>query len=478
MDTKTYVLLFAIIVNFLACTDDAITENKTELKFISEEYAPFNYSNNGVSSGLSADLLQNICQQLDIKCNIEFSLWDDAYNTALNNENAVLFSTALNSQRRDLFKWAGPIASLDWSFYASSNSSLVLTDLDAAKTVNKIGVITEYAMEEYLLDEGFTNLSYCEDLSDAFSKLLNGEIDLFASDIYTTKDALEKLGESEYAVKSLLTIKTDLLYFAFNKAVSDDVVEQFQSAIKTCKDNGVLRRLSQQYLHTAEYPGKLQLYTESYKPLTYSDKYGEITGYGTDIVKEIMQRNAVYEPIKLSTWTNGYQLALNNPDFCLFTMDRTELRENLFQWVGPIGTNATYFYTKAGSGISINSLDDARALTAVGVINSWFSGQYLSKQEFPNLVYESDPAVMVQRLMDGEVDAFVCTDVTFPEIVAASGFSYNQTTPEFKLMASDFYIAFSNYTPASTVVQWQNALDQMKSDGTYNAILSRWFPNK
>jgi len=475
MNLKQGLLLLAIIVTFFSC-DDVINEEQTELKFITEEYAPFNYSEDEIASGFSTDLLQEICAEMDLDFNIEFSSWEEAYNTALTTDNAVLFSTALNSQRRDLFKWAGPIASLDWNFYAASGSSLELSDVDDAKDVGNIGVIADYAMEEYLVEEGFTNLSYCTDLNDAFTKLLNGEINLFASDIFTTTKTLELMGESEYAVKNLLTIKTELLYFAFNKAISDDVISEFQSVIDACKDNGTLRNLSEEYLNTSEYPGKLQLYTESYEPLTYANSYGEITGYGTDIVKEIMQRNDIYESIKLSSWDNGYQLALNNPNFCLFTMDRTELREDLFQWVGPIGTNTTYFYTKAGSGITISSLDEAKALNAVGTINSWFSGQYLSELGFTNLVYESDPADMVQRLMNGEVDAFVCTDVTFPDILSSCGYSYSQTSPEFELMASDFYVAFSNNTSASTVELWQNTLDDMKDDGTYSTILSKWFP--
>ncbi|MEI7907789.1 MAG: hypothetical protein WCI84_10590 [Bacteroidota bacterium] len=45
----------------------------------------------------------------------------------------MFFSTILNSTRKDLFKWAGPIASIDWEFYAASPSSATLTSLDQAR---------------------------------------------------------------------------------------------------------------------------------------------------------------------------------------------------------------------------------------------------------------------------------------------------------------------------------------------------------
>lgn len=468
--------LFSIF--FTSCNIDDHETKQTPLVFISEEYKPFNYTENSSPAGVATDLLNVICKLLNLKFEIEFKDWNQGYNETLNTDNTVLFSTVLNSTRKDLFKWAGPYASIDWNFYTASGSSVRISDMDDAKTLARIGVISNYAIEEYLVEQGFTNLVYCTDLDDAMTKLLANEIDAFPSDRYTTKATLEKLGHSTFSVTSQLTIKTELIYFAFNKNTSDEVIADFQNAIDQCKANGLLKQLSQKYLNTSEYPDVMQIYTESYPPLTYMTSYGEITGFGTDVVKEIMARNNLYVPIKMSSWSNGYQLALINPNFCLFTMDKTDIRKDLFQWVGPIGTNTTWFYTKAGSGISISSLADAKALGKIGTVSSWFSTQYLQQQGFTNLVYESDPAVMTEKLMTGQVDAFVCTDITFPDILRDLGYEYSTVTPAFSLMASDFYIALSTNTPASLVNTWQSTLDEMKSDGTYSAISGKWFPNK
>jgi polar amino acid transport system substrate-binding protein len=79
-------------------------------------------------------------------------------------------------------------------------------------------------------------------------------------------------------------------------------------------------------------------------------------------------------------------------------MDRTEIREDLFQWVGPVGTNTTWIYTKNGSGITLNTLNDAKKLNKIGVVNSWFSTQFLEKEGFSNLVYESTPEVLAEGI--------------------------------------------------------------------------------
>jgi ABC-type amino acid transport substrate-binding protein len=172
-------LFISVLLLVTSCKKEDEKWNKTQLKFISEEYKPFNFSDNSNASGLAPDLLKYVCSQLNMGCKIEFMPWTDGCNEVLNTDNTVLFTTVLNSVRKDKFKWAGPFASLDWNFYAAKRNSNSLSSLDDAKTVGKIGVIAKYATEEFLVQEGFTNLVYCNDVPDAFTKLLNGEIDLF-----------------------------------------------------------------------------------------------------------------------------------------------------------------------------------------------------------------------------------------------------------------------------------------------------------
>jgi len=463
-----------LILLFSQCQKETNENYSYEFKFLTENYKPLNYVENSTITGLAPDLLKEICKKLNIPFDVSVLPWDEAYDLAKKNDNAVLFSTILNYDRKDLFKWAGPIASLDWFFYAASQSQISINSLDDAKYISKIGVLKDYSIEQYLIQKGFTNLVYCTDNIDAFDKLLKGEIDLFPSDIITAEAALKALNKSIYNVASKSIIRTDLVYFAFNKKVPDDVVADFQQEIDLLKANGTLKTLYEKYLNSSDAPGTLQIYTEQYPPISFRDNKGEITGFGSDIVYEIMKRNHLFFDIKLSSWENGYDLALNNPNLCLFTMDRTELRDNLFQWIGPIGTNTTWIYTKVGSGITISSIEDARELSKIGTVSSWFSDQYLRDQGFKNLVSDSDPNIMTRKLLDGTIDAFVCSSVTFPYILKELGHNYNEVVPSLSIISSDYYIVFSKNTPATIIDQWQTTLQSMKLDGTYDAIYQKW----
>lgn len=473
--------LFLILVVFIISCEKSESDDMGypyDLVFFTESYAPFNFEENGSITGFAPELLDEISKDLNFKPEITLLPWSEAVSMLDDTPNGILFSMVLNSERKDRYNWAGPFASLEYHFYAASNNPIDIFSLEDAKNADAIGVVEGYSITLFLESEGFSNLVYVESQQDGFDRLLDGEIDLFPSDRLSAQASLHASGHLYYNVKNIFPIKTELLYFAFNKEVPDEVVSDFQTSINKLKQNGFITQLSQKYLNTSDVPGVLQIYTENYPPLTYMNNFGEITGFGTDIVREIMQRNNIYEPIKLTTWSNAYNMALHNPNFCLFTMDRTEIRDTLFQWVGPIGTNDTHFYVKADSDISIHSIEDAMALDAIGTVSSWFSDQYLRDLGFTNLVSNGDPGMIVEWLMSGEVDAFVCSAITISDILQANDYAFEDVREEpFILISSDFYISFSKNTPVSTVDLWQETFEAMQADGTYDAIYERWLAN-
>jgi len=220
----------------------------------------------------------------------------------------------------------------------------------------------------------------------------------------------------------------------------------------------------------------LVLLTEEYPPVTFM-KDGKVSGFVTDIVREMISRQGIKDNIRLMPWDEAYNKALNTPNVVLFSAERTQKRENLFQWVGPVGKNSAIFYIKKGSGIKVNNLEDARRLASIATTTNWFTEQYLKNKGFTNLISSPLPATNVKQLIDGTVQASVFTDITIPEIVKNSGFSMNDLEPAFILSNTYFYIAMSLGTPVEVVKKWQSILDDMKKDGTFEKIYRSYIPN-
>jgi polar amino acid transport system substrate-binding protein len=180
---------------------------------------------------------------------------------------------------------------------------------------------------------------------------------------------------------------------------------------------------------------------------------------------------------RLTNWKNAYNLTLVHPNVLLFSTERTPERENLFQWVGPVGKNSAIFYAKKGSGIRISCLEDARKVAAIAKTTNWFTEQYLKSKGFTNLVSSPLPETSVKQLMNGEVQISVFTDITISEIVKNAGYSMDGLEPVFTMSNTYFYIAISLGTPPEIVQKWQSVLDDLKSDGTFEKIYRNYIPS-
>ena len=220
---------------------------------------------------------------------------------------------------------------------------------------------------------------------------------------------------------------------------------------------------------------ELTMLTEEYPPVTFM-KDGKVTGFVTDIVREIITRQGIPDRIRLTSWDEAYNVALNNPNVVLFSAERTEKREKLFQWVGPVGKNSAIFYAKKSSGIKINSLEEARKFSAIATTTNWFTEQYLRSKGFTNLVSSPLATTNVKQLMEGSVQISVFTDITVPEIVKNAGYNMDDLEPVFLVSNTFFYIAMSLGTPVEIVKKWQSVLDGIKTDGTFEKIYRGYIP--
>jgi polar amino acid transport system substrate-binding protein len=221
----------------------------------------------------------------------------------------------------------------------------------------------------------------------------------------------------------------------------------------------------------------LILLTEEYPPITYMGSDGKVTGIATDTVTEIMKRLNVNYEIKLLKWDDAYSQALSSPNVVLFSTERTEKRENLFNWVGPLGNNKIYFYANKNSGLEINSLDDAKKVAKIATCSSWFTEQYLKDQGFTNLESYTDPKDDITKLVGGNVDLSVFTDMTVGNLVKDAGYSASDIKPLYQLMETQFYIAISKGTSQDIVNKWQNAFEDIKEDGTLAKIYQKYVPD-
>lgn len=446
-----------------------------KLKIYTDSFEPLNYIDKGKLTGLAAEVVQELVKRTKTKADIKIAAWEEGYKAVMNQPNTALFSMAMTPERKEMFQWVGPIAVQDTNFYAKKGVNTGIVQLEDAKKATKIVVVKDYASEEQLKKAGFTNLETVITEDAAIKKLLSGEAELFPSGNITMPSLLRNNGATMNDVEKVMNLSTNMGYIAFSKGTSAKLVALWQKKLDEMKTDGTFRKIYAKWLPAEAPPEIIQMVTEEYPPVTFM-KDGKVTGFVTGIVREISRRERIPDNIRLTSWDEAYNLALINPNVVLFSCERTEKREKLFQWVGPVGKNSSIFYAKKDSGIKMDSLEDARKVAAIGTVTSWFNEQDLKNRGFTNLVSSQVPADSVKKLMNGEVKLCVLTDITAGDIVKSAGYSMDDIEPIATLSSSYFYIALSLGTPKETIDKFKSALAGIKADGTFEKIYRSYVP--
>ena len=142
----------------------------------------------------------------------------------------------------------------------------------------------------------------------------------------------------------------------------------------------------------------------------------------------------------------------------------------MFKWVGPLYHQTWGFYARRDSAITINSLDQAKSVARIGTYYKDAKEQYLLANNFRNLVSTNKNLSNIRHLMDGTIDLWVSSDFNMPYLAQQAGVDPDRLKLVFPFKRVQNYIAFSNKSPDALVALWQQTLDELKDDGSYDRL--------
>ncbi len=227
---------------------------------------------------------------------------------------------------------------------------------------------------------------------------------------------------------------------------------------------------------------EIAVYTCQVPPLNFTEhgdtrdaKSDEITGFATDIVREILKRTNQKTTIRLFPWARAYKYVQEERNVFLFSMARTSDRENMFKWVGPIARKKTILFAKKGSALNITSLDDAKRVNSIGVMREDSKEQYLKKNGFTNIDSTTTWEQSLKKLLTDRNILWINTDLDAPAIAKEAGLDINAIIPAYTMQHEyGMYIGVSKTTSDELVRQWQHALDEIRHDGTFQRLVEQW----
>jgi len=462
----------------------SIPATAQELTIITEEYPPVNFRDEGIVTGSSAEVVREILRRLNLPDNISILPWVRGYYLLKSKPNVVLFSTTRTKERESLFHWVGPLCTARNGFYKRKGSAIRINSLEDAKRVGSIATYKEDFREQMLKTLGFTNLDSSKSATSNLKKLMSGRVDLWITDSLGMPSIAERAGVDPTDLELMFTINEVSDFIAISKRTSKEIVKMWQATLQAMKDDGTFYRISKKWLPESCIPNlpsaisdesiqsvPLKIYTEDSPPANYL-KNGKPAGMSVEIVREILKRLGKKVNIEIVPWARGYSIALTRPNVALFSTTRLPQREKLFKWVGPLYTQMWGFYAKKGSGLQIDSLEEAKKVTSIGTYLNDAKEQFLKKRGFANLITTNKNISNIKHLMKGDIDLWVSSDLNMPYLAGQAGVSPEQLEVVYAFRSVENYIAFSNKTPDAVVAAWQKTLDEIKRDGTYSRLIS------
>ena len=219
----------------------------------------------------------------------------------------------------------------------------------------------------------------------------------------------------------------------------------------------------------------LTLLTEENPPLNYTEN-NQITGMGTDVVREISRRAHVPIKIEVMVWADAYKRVQIDKETCLYSTARLPNRELVFKWVGPIAVNKWGLFAKSGFSQPIKTLADVRPYRIGGVTRD-AKTEYLKQNGVTNIFEVDDdklnpPKLTLNRKEPQRIDLWITSVARAKEIAAQA------KVPDVKLVflvrEMDSYLACNPRTSDATLKALSAALSEMKKDGTYRKIMDRY----
>lgn len=224
---------------------------------------------------------------------------------------------------------------------------------------------------------------------------------------------------------------------------------------------------------TSTYASEVTVLTEQMPPYNHSDQNNNITGFSTEIVKEILKRADIKiagGKIKIYPWARAYKMTERNKNTLLYSMTRSEKRENRFKWVGPIASRTIWFWKlKKRDDISVKSIEDIKNYR-IGAVSEFSSAKYMQDLGF-HLDFCNNEEINFKKLLANRFDILTALELAAAYHMNKQKRSFNDLEKLVKLDDRyDYYLALNINTSDEIVDALQNALDNTKKDGTYNRI--------
>lgn len=225
------------------------TARAATLTAYTEEWPPYNFSENGLVKGISTDVLKAVCREEKLSCDFKIMPWARAYKIVTSTPNTLLYTTARKPSREAEFHWVGPLLPrTTWVFGRAGQEKLTQTPADLAKL--RIGVVRDEAARQDLQDLGVPVSALVEQASNAevLKMLSSTSVDAMVDTEVGMAWNMRNAAVAPKAVSKLMKLSEGgAYYFAFNLNSDPQLVRSVQSGLDKIRRRGTVTSIVEHY---------------------------------------------------------------------------------------------------------------------------------------------------------------------------------------------------------------------------------------
>lgn len=246
-------------VNIKPFQSDTPQIHSQQLRLITESWPPVSYQDNGKAKGFAVDLVNQLQHFVDMNTEPEIMPWARAISIALTTPNVMLFSTSIDSTRKQQFDFVGPILSSRVSLYALSEDEIKIDSIEALRNVGAIGVYRSTVGVAILEQAELSNIQLASFPEHSAKQLFRGRIRLWCQADVAVGAILEKLNIDPSAIKSVFDLAEIDLYLAFSQGTDQHIVEHWAEALTAFKASGKFEALYAKYFDVSNIPDHVEI---------------------------------------------------------------------------------------------------------------------------------------------------------------------------------------------------------------------------
>ncbi len=238
-----FVLLFSVT------GQAADTRELERLGYYTEDYYPYNYMDNGMVRGVSADTLRLVWKKLGLaEQPITLLPWVRAFGAVQKSPGTVLFSVARTPERDADFRWACPIDEVRFVLWAKKDANVVVNTLWDLQNYT-IGTIRGDITDQLLQSMGVSlKVESAPSMEHNMKDFNNGRVDILAYEERSMGKYLQQRGLAPDAYEVVYLLKAIPVCFAFNLSVSESVVKRFEDALHEVRNTPEFHEVRTRYL--------------------------------------------------------------------------------------------------------------------------------------------------------------------------------------------------------------------------------------